>query len=171
MQGRSMLRPTIVRTGYGSFPHAPQPVGESRDHLVRFVAQLQGLADLAHVDEHLDEGMRVERHDPGRVAQRGDNVGELLLADRTDVADRLSDDDVRAETGDELHVHLDCRGSCAFRGRQRAVDLAGGEAGVEARAGHPRQGAHLGRIVALVRHPDEVAARSQGGDDLGGGGE
>src|SRR5256886_7451391 len=120
-----------MRRPYG-LPHAPQPVGKTGDHLVGFVAQLHGLADLAHVDEHLVERVRVERHDPGGESERGDDTGELFLAYRTDVADRLSDDDVRTQAADQLDVHVDGGGTLALRRRQRAVDLAGGESGVEA---------------------------------------
>src|SRR5438552_3904888 len=159
------------RTGQGSLPHAPQAVGEARDQLVRFVAQLHGLADLADVDEHLDERVRVQRHDPGGDTERGDDVGELLLAHRTDVADRLSDDDVRTQAADQLHVHVDGGGTLALRRRQRGVDLAGGEPGVEAGTGHARQATYLGWIVALGGHADEAPERPQGGHDLGGGGQ
>src|SRR5438128_2534491 len=100
-----------------SYP--PQPIGEPRDHLVRFVAQLHGLADLAHIDEHLDQRVRVEGHDPGCEPERGDDTGELLLAYRTDVADRLCDDDVRTQTADQVYIHLDGRGTLVLRRRQR----------------------------------------------------
>src|SRR5205814_1588597 len=157
------------RTGQGSLPHAPQAVGEARDQLVRFVAQLHGLADLADVDEHLDERVRVQRHDPGCDTERGDDSGELLLAYRTHVADRLSDDDVRTQPADQLDVHFHCGGPLAPRRRQRHVDLAGRESGVEAGTGHARQRTGLGWIVAFVGHADEAPERAQGGHDLGGG--
>ena len=49
-----------------------------------------------------------------------------------------------------------------------AVDLGARELRrVDARGRDDRDGLHLGRVVALVRAPDEVVGEPEGGDDLG----
>src|SRR2546427_8323564 len=58
-----MLRPYISGPlGLGSY--AAQPVAQPRFQLLRFVAELQGLADRADVLKHLVERVRVQRDDP-----------------------------------------------------------------------------------------------------------
>jgi hypothetical protein len=52
--------------------------------------------------------------------------------------------------------------------RTEPVQLPAGPGPLEPEAGDGRQLGYLGRVVALVRHPNEFATGPDGADDLGG---
>src|SRR2546428_301835 len=84
------------------------------------------------------------------------------------IAQRLPQDHIRAQLGDQLHVHLDGRCTGPPRRRHGAVDLGGGQRRVQPRAGDVGEGAGLRRVIALVGDPDQPGQRRQGRDQLGG---
>src|SRR5438034_5011228 len=75
-----MLRPYIFGSlGLGS--DAAQPVAQPRFQLLRFVAELQGLADRADVLEHLVERVRVQRDDPRGGHESRDHPRQLARSE------------------------------------------------------------------------------------------
>jgi len=164
-----MLRPYISGPlGLGSY--AAQPVAQPRFQLLRFVAELQGLADRADVLKHLVERVRVQRDDPRGGHESRDDTRQLAFAHGADVAHRLPDQHVGPQVRHQVDVHLHGRHTSTLRFRHGAVDRARRQRGIDAGAGDARERAHLRREVALVRHADQPTDRPQGGHDLGGGG-
>src|SRR2546427_378626 len=79
-----MLRPYISGPlGLGSY--AAQPVAQPRFQLLRFVAELQSLADRADVLKHLVERVRVQRDDPRGGHECRDDTCQLAFAHGADV--------------------------------------------------------------------------------------
>ena len=85
---------------------AAKPVPQARVELLRFVAELQGLADLADVQEHLVQCMSVQGDDPWRGHEGRDQARQVALAHGADVADRLPDEDVGPQVRHQVDVHL-----------------------------------------------------------------
>ena len=102
--------------------------------LVRLGLDLGRLAEADHVLEHLAERARVLLQDPGLAGQPRRDLEHVLVGDRADVADRLGDDQVGGELGEQLLVELVERLALGHPRLHRAVDLGG----VEARRQHGR---------------------------------
>src|SRR2546422_11744381 len=101
-----MLRPYISELlGLGSY--AAQPVAQPRFQLLRFVPELQGLADRADVLKHLVERVRVQRDDPRGGHESRDDTRQLAFAHGADVAHRLRSEEHTSEL--QSRLHLVCR--------------------------------------------------------------
>ena len=87
------------------------------------------LAEADHVLEHLAEGARVLLEDArDGSARRAATSTTSSIGDRADVADRLGDDQVGGELGEQLLVELVERAPLGDGRLHRGVDLAGVEA-------------------------------------------
>ena len=72
----------------------------------RRVRDRGGLAEPDHVLEHLAERARVLLEHPRPARQPRGDLDHVLVGDRADVADRLGDDQVGRELGEQLLVEL-----------------------------------------------------------------
>src|SRR2546427_596809 len=98
-----MLRPYISGPlGLGSY--AAQPVAQPRFQLLRFVAELQGLADRADVLKHLVERVRVQRDDPRGGHESRDDPCQPAFAPGADGAHRLPDQRVGRQGRHQVDV-------------------------------------------------------------------
>ena len=108
----------------------------------------------------------------GWTGESSGEGGDALIADGTDVAQTLCDDDVRLEPPDERLVHAVERA----RGRERVAHPAVGglareRAAVDRAARDARLGLGLERVIALVAHADQLVEHPDCGHDLGRRGE
>ena len=125
------------------------------------------LAEADHVLEHLAEGARVLLEDAGPARQAGRDLDHVLVGDRADRADRLGDDQVRLQLGEQLLVELVERPPLGHRRLHRGVDLAPRSSPARDRgAGQVGEGFRLGRVVALVGDRDDVVPEAEGEEHL-----
>ena len=87
-------------------PHRRQPSLELAAQLVGCLRDPGRLAEPDHVLEHLAQRARVLLNDPGLARQPGGDLDHVLEGDGADLADRLGDDQVGRELGQQLLVEL-----------------------------------------------------------------
>ncbi len=95
----------------------------------------------------------------------------VVVGDGADLADRLRDDQVGRELGEQVLVERVEGLAAPDKLANAGVDLGGGEPGVEDAAGQVRKPGRLGRKVALVRDRDHVIAQAEREQRLGGRGD
>ena len=145
-----------------------EPRAQAVDQLPGARAAADALADVEDVGEDVLEACRIEREDLGAPDHRRDGVTDLSGRDGADGAELLGEEEVGRELGQALLVEgVEARAGGELR-RDRGVDLLRRHAGREGAAGEDRPRPRLRRIVALVRHADDVVAGAQGEEDLGG---
>src|SRR5205823_5674428 len=145
---------------------------EPGDHRRGALGHAERRAHGLDVLQHVPHAGRVEVDHLRRTGEGCGEGGDALVADGTDVAQTLRDDDVRLELPDERLVHAVERAA----GRQRVAHppvgrLARERAAVDRTASDARLGLDLGRVVALVAHAHELVEHPDRGHDLGRRGE
>ena len=129
-------------------------------------ARPTAVADAADVGEDVGEGPRVERQQVRAAGEGLDGAVHLRRRDGADRAELLRDDEVGRELGDPRLVQRVEAGAAPHLGRHRLVHLRGGHPGGQRAAGEDRPPPRLGRVVALVAHPDHQVAGADREEDL-----
>ncbi len=141
--------------------------GDIGDQLDAALARAGRLGERAHVAERLAERMRVERDHARIRRQLTRDLGDVVIGDGADGAERLRDDHLRRELGERVAVELVDR----LAGERALANGGVDRGGVEARRQHvardPRPLKRLQRIVALVRDGDDVIAEPEREEQFG----
>src|SRR5216117_3438802 len=150
------------------------------ESVTAFAATLPGPPHVINLDpssvpdvlQDIRHAGRVEVDHMRRTGESGGEGGDALVADGTDVAQTLCDDDVRLEPPDERLVHAVERARGGERVAHPAVGLLARErAAVDRTARDARLGLGLERVVALVAHAHQLVEHPERGHDLGRRGE
>ncbi len=125
------------------------------------------LAQADHVLEHLAQRARVLLQDLRLTAQPGRHLEHVLVGDRADSADRLGDDQIGGELGEQLLVQFVQRLSLRHPRLHCPVDLSSVEAAWQHRLGQVGKRTCLGRVVALMGDRDDAVAEAERVEHLG----
>jgi hypothetical protein len=146
------------------------PVGCVVEQLVGGALVLGRLREPAHVAQDLSERHRVEGDHLRLRRELLRDGANVVDRDRTDLTQRLSDDQIRLERAQLLGIELiEVLATCRALPNGR-VDLLAREPLGDHRAREMWQLRGLCRIIALVCDPDDVGAQSESEEHLRRGG-
>jgi len=147
---------------------AAQPLQQPADQGLAGGPAVEGGRDPAEVVPDVAQPPRVQAHHLDVAA--GQPLGGRAhgaVGDRADLAQVLGDDHVRGQRGQSVDVQVVDGQGGPEQLAHRPVDVAAGASVREPGGGEGREPGHLRRVVALMRHPDQLAGGPQGADDLG----
>ncbi len=151
-------------------PHAVDPAGRAGHELDALVAPAGGQGQRAHVAHDLAERVGVERDDLGLGLDPLRDRTHVLVGHGTHRAQRLGDDEVGLELGQQVLVEaVDGLAGLGELAHPR-VDLDRGQALGDHAVGDVGELGSLGRVVALVGDGDHLVAEPEREEQLGGRG-
>jgi hypothetical protein len=161
--------PGPVRDGRGD---GRQPGAQAGHEALRPIGYAGAGTDGEDGVEHLVQGVRVQRQHVGPAAEIVQCVGDLAGRQGAHPAQVLGQDQFRGERGEGVRVQGVQVGAGRHLGLDVAVDVRRGHApGVPAADHDGLVDPRGGRLVALERHPDQIAVQAEGVDDFRGGGQ